>query len=144
MSRWFPALVLSAALVWAQDQGPVLKKRGETAPEQPKLDKNGLPPEEDASAATNKEYGFNPLQAKKEIAVGNQYFKKGSYRSAMGRYTEATKWNSGDSEAWLKLGETEEKLKDTKGAREAYGKYLELASDAKNAEEIRKKLEKLK
>ena len=35
-------------------------------------------------------------------------------------------------------------LKDHKAAREAYSKYLELAADAKNAEEIRKKVEKLK
>ena len=68
----------------------------------------------------------------------------GSYRAAAGRFAEATRWNGTDPEAWLRLGETEEKLKDPKAAREAYSKYLELASDAKNAEEIRKKLEKLK
>jgi hypothetical protein len=38
----------------------------------------------------------------------------------------------------------QEKLHDSKAAREAYGKYLELAGDAKNASEIRKRLEKLK
>ena len=65
-------------------------------------------------------------------------------RAAAGRFEEATKWNSGDPEAWLRLGEAEEKLKEKKAAHEAYEKYLELASDAKNAEEIRKKLEKLK
>jgi len=137
MSRWIRALVFLAvapSLGFAQ-----LKKRGETPP----TTQNGMPPEEDTSV-TNKEYGFNPLQAKKEINVGNEYFKKGSYRAAAGRYTEATKWNSGDSEAWLRLGEAQEKLKDHKAAREAYQKYLELASDAKNAEEIRKKVEKLK
>jgi len=145
MSRWIPALIFIAVTpVWAQDQGPVLKKRGETTPAQQPVNKDGLPPEEDASMAPNKEYGFNPLQAKKEISVGNQYFKKGAFRSAAGRYSEATKWNSGDAEAWLKLGEAQEKLKDHKAAREAYVKYLEIASDAKNAEEIRKKLERLK
>jgi len=35
-------------------------------------------------------------------------------------------------------------LKDSKAAKEAYTKYLELAADAKNAAEIRKKLQKLK
>ena len=126
-------------LVPLHAEGQVLKKRGETPP----ATQNGMPPEEDTSI-TNKEYGFNPLQAKKEINIGNEYFKKGSYRAAAGRYTEATKWNSGDAEAWLKLGEAQEKLKDHKAAREAYSKYLELASDAKNADEIRKKLDKLK
>ena len=101
------------------------------------------PPEEDTSLAP-KEYSFNPLQAKKDITTGNYYLKKGSYRAAAGRFAEATKWNDGDSEAWLKLGETEEKLKDHKAAKEAYAKYLELAPEAKNSEEIRKKMEKLK
>ena len=50
----------------------------------------------------------------------------------------------GNAEAWLKLGEVAERLKDSDKAREAYQKYLELASDAKNAAEIRKKVEKLK
>jgi predicted TPR repeat methyltransferase len=60
------------------------------------------------------------------------------------RFTEATKWNDGSSDAWLRLGETEEKLKDPKAAKEAYSRYLALASDAKNAPEIRKKLQRLK
>src|SRR5215469_35116 len=125
MSRWIPALVFLAALpVWSQ--GPVLKKRGETTQPQATT-KDGLPPEEDTTVSV-KEYAFNPLQAKKEISIGNQYFKKGSYRAAVGRFQEATKWNDGDSEAWLRLGEAQEKLKDHKAAREAYGKYLDLAS----------------
>ena len=140
MSRTIPALLFVAVLpVWGQ--GPVLKKRGE--PSQPAAQKDGLPPEEDTSIAT-KEYGFNPLQAKKEIMIGDEYFKKRSDRAAAGRYTEATKWNSGEPEAWLRLGEAREKLKDPKAAREAYEKYVELAADAKKADEIRKKLEKLK
>ena len=49
-----------------------------------------------------------------------------------------------DRDAWLRLGETEEKLKDPRAAKEAYTKYLDLASDAKNASDIRKKLQKLK
>ena len=56
-----------------------------------------------------KEYAFNPLQAQKEIRTGNYYFKKGSYRAAAGRFEEATKWNGGEPEAWLRLGEAEEK-----------------------------------
>jgi tetratricopeptide (TPR) repeat protein len=103
------------------------------------VDKDGLPPEEDTAIATQN-YVFNPLQAKKEIAVGNQYFKRGAYRAAAGRFEEATKWNVGDAEAWLRLGEAQEKLHDAKAAREAYGKYLALGPDAKTAAEVKKKL----
>ena len=76
---------------------------------------------------------------------GNYYFKKGSYRAAAGRFEEATKWNSGEPEAWLRLGEAQEHLKDHKAAAAAIiSKYLQLAGDSKIADEIRKKLEKLK
>ena len=150
MSRWIPALILAiGAPVFAQDpqppqppakSKPELKRRNQVPS---KEEKETLPPEEDASIAV-KSYAFNPVQAQKEVRTGNYYFKKGSYRAAAGRFAEATRWNGADPEAWLRLGETEEKLKDPKAAREAYSKYLELASDARNAEEIRKKLEKLK
>jgi tetratricopeptide (TPR) repeat protein len=105
--------------------------------------KEAVPPEEDKEIATQ-EYAFNPLQAQKELATGNYYFKKGSYRAAAGRFREATKWNDGYAEAWLRLGEAEEKLRDGKAARDAYEKYLEVAADAKNVPEIRKKIDKLK
>ena len=76
------------------------------------------------------EYSFNPLQAEKELQTGNYYFKKGSYRAAASRFREATRWNDGFIEAWLRLGEAEEKLKDRQAAKEAYAKYLALAADA--------------
>jgi predicted Zn-dependent protease len=141
MSRWIPALLAaSVALVHAQDQpGQLKKQRSQPATS----GQQEVPPEEDTSL-TVKEYSFNPLQAEKELQIGNFYFKTGKYRSAAMRFTEATKWNDGSSEAWLRLGETEEKLKDRTAAKEAYTKYLALASDAKNAAEIRKKLQKLK
>jgi tetratricopeptide (TPR) repeat protein len=142
MSRPVAALVLLALAPLLAQENPQLKKRGETSKPQA-VDKDGLPPEEDKSIAVPV-YGFNPLQAQKEINVGNQYFKKGSYRAAAGRFEEATKWNSGEPEAWLRLGEAQEKLKDHKAARAAYTKYLALAGESKMAEEIRKKLEKLK
>jgi len=101
-----------------------------------------IPPEEDEHLAV-KEYSFNPLQAQKEVETGNYYFKKGSFKAAAWRFREATKWNSGLAEAWLRLGEAEEKRKDKAAAKQAYIKYLELAPDAKNAAEIRKRIKRL-
>ncbi len=97
------------------------------------------PPEEDESLAT-KEYSFNPIQAEKELKTGNFYFKKGSYKAAALRFREATRWNSGFAEAWLRLGETHEKLNDPTAARDAYAKFLALAPKHKRADEVRKKL----
>lgn len=101
------------------------------------------PPEED-EALTPKEYSFNPLQANKELQIGNYYFKRKNYRAAAKRFAEATKWNPTFAEAFLRLGESEDKLKDAAAARQAYSKYLELVPDAKNADDIKKRLTKVK
>ncbi len=122
MARW---ICLSFALTLLAQQPPPVTQE---------------PPEEDATLVEAKEYTFNPLQAEKEVRTGNFYAKKGNYKAASLRYQEATKWNPGYAEAWLRLGESLEKRKEGKGAKEAYAKYLELAPDAKNAALIKKKL----
>lgn len=97
------------------------------------------PPEED-EALLEKEYAFNPIQAAKELKIGDFYFKKGSYPAAIGRYKEALKWNPGFADAWRRIGDAQEKRKDHAAAREAWAKYLELEPEGKYASEIRKKL----
>lgn len=97
------------------------------------------PPEEDETLAA-REYAFNPLQARTEIQVGNQYFKKGSYRAAAGRFQEAAKWDPGSAEAYLRLGDSYEKMKDWKAMRSAYEKYLELDPQGKDAARARRAL----
>jgi tetratricopeptide (TPR) repeat protein len=148
MFRWVPLLLLAclAPLVAQPTPPPRPQKQDELKKDRKPAatsDKEEVPPEEDTSLAKD-DFSFNPLQAQKEIQAGNYYYKKGSYLAAAGRFRNATKFNQGNAEAWLKLGESEEKLKDRKAARDAYNKYLEVASDAKNAVDIRKKLEKLK
>jgi tetratricopeptide (TPR) repeat protein len=150
MSRLFLALILiGLAPAFAQGSPPQqtppanpgeLQKQH---PPQKTSDKDAAPPEEDTSIGTTT-YSFNPLQAKKDIEIGNEYAKKHSYRAAANRFLSATKYNDGDAEAWLRLGEMEEKLRDKSAARDAYAKYVELASDAKNAAEIKKRMDKLK
>lgn len=100
--------------------------------------------EEDESLTRPAEYVFNPIQAIEEIKVGDFYWKKGSHKAAALRYQEATKWNPGLGDAWLKLGEAREKLKDTDAAREAYQKYLEVEPGGKKAPSVRKKIERWK
>jgi len=141
MSRWVLALLAASAAL-----GPRGALADDLKKERPKdtvVTKEEVPKEEDENLGS-KEYTFNPLQAEKEVRVGEYYFKKGSYRAAAQRFREATKWNQGYGEAWLRLGETAEKQKDAKTAKEAFAKYLEVSPDAKDAAEIRKKLEKLK
>jgi len=100
------------------------------------------PPEEDPDLKP-KEYSFNPLEASRNITAGNFYFKKGNYRAASRRYQEAGKWDPNSAEAQLKLGEVNEKLREFPAAREAYAKYLTLASDPKDIDAVKKRLAKL-
>jgi tetratricopeptide (TPR) repeat protein len=100
------------------------------------------PPEEDEQEKP-KDYSFNPLQAEKEMRVGNFYFHKGDFRAAALRFIEATRWNPTAPEPYLRLGEAQEKQRYWKAAREAYEKFLELAAEDKRAPEVRKKIEKI-
>ncbi len=134
MSRAFQLVLFFGLTVGGFAQPP---KPQQSTP--PPVIKEEDPPEEDASLIP-KEYVLNPLQASKELITGNYYFKKGNWKAAVKRFTEATRWDPGNAEAQLRLGETYEKQKDMKNARVAYAKYLELAPDAKNASSIRKKL----
>lgn len=136
MQRSFAIGFLLTGILLAQDD-PQLKKR---QPEQSKPQQQEQePPEEDESLAP-KTYSFNPLEAEKDLKVGNYYFKKGNYKAATSRFREATLWNPTYAEAFLRLGESEEKLKDKKAARDAYEKYIALAPDDKQAEALKKKL----
>jgi tetratricopeptide (TPR) repeat protein len=134
--RLFLASSLVACAVIAQQPPPAQKKQA------PAKQQEEEPPEEDESLKP-KEYTLNPLESARNITAGDFYFRKGNYRAAARRYDEASKWDPGNSEAFLKLGETDEKLKDRTGARGAYSKYLELAPDGKSASEVKKKLSKL-
>ena len=99
------------------------------------------PPEED-EALQPQVYALNPVQAKKEIVAGDYYLKKPNYSAAVKRYLEATRWDPGSAEAFLKLGEAHEKLREYGPAREAYSKFLELTDDPKEKDLVRKKIDK--
>ncbi len=123
-----------------QKQGELKRER---RPQPTRNDATEKPPEEDESVAPTK-FVFNPLQSEKDVRVGNYYFKQHNYRAAFGRYRDATQWNDGNSDAWLHLAEAAERTKDLDIAKQAYAKYLALEPEAKNAPEIKKKLDKLK
>ena len=126
VARWLLTLLFAASLLAQPPQPPVAE-----------------PEEEDAGPAP-KEYTFNPIQAQTELRVGKDYMKRGRHKAAALRFEEALKWNPQLAEAALKLGEAREKLHDAKAAGAAYSKYLELAPAAKDAGEIRKRIQRLK
>jgi tetratricopeptide (TPR) repeat protein len=134
--------VLAAGTLFAQ-RDKQLEKRPEGQDKSQQQSTEQEPPEEDDSVAP-KTYSFNPLEAEKDVKVGAYYFKKGNYKAATNRFREATLWNPSSAEAFLHLGESEEKLRDKKAAREAYEKFIALAPDDKQAEGVKKKLAGLK
>ncbi|MFN7923051.1 MAG: tetratricopeptide repeat protein [Bryobacteraceae bacterium] len=130
-------VLLAFALCFAQQQKSSQPQKQEQKQEQQPAE----PPEEDKQGQ-EKEYAFNPLQAAKEINVGNFYFKKGSFKAAALRFEEASKWDPTNSEAFLRLGDAYEKMGDQKRMRAAWEKFLEAAPDHKRANEIRRKIGK--
>jgi tetratricopeptide (TPR) repeat protein len=148
MSRWIPGLLLAGLLPLAAQE----QTTPQTAPPKPQLEertepktsgKQAVPAEEDKSFLTE-EHSFNPLQSQKNVETGDFYLKKGKFQAAANRYLNATMWNEGNAEAWVKLGKAEEKVKDVQAAKDAYNKYLELAPDAKDAAAVRKRLQAMK
>lgn len=137
MGRLWCALFLTASIVWPrQDKAPQKPKPQEQSKPQPQEQE---PPEEDENLKP-KVYSFNPLEAERDLKVGNYYFKKGNYKAAVSRFREATRWNPSYAEAYLRLAESEEKMHNKQAARESYAKYVELAPDGKEAEAVKKKL----
>lgn len=150
------AMVLLLAQAGPAREKPAQEKQEKAAKEKPaKRDAQfqGLK-EEDKDLTQQTEYVFNPIQATKEMKVGEFYWKKGSYRAAAGRFEEATKWDPGLAEAYFRLAEAKEKMaeKELEGekkrlaiedARKAFEKYLKLAPEGKRSKKARKLLAKL-
>lgn len=137
--RWILGsfLTLAAGLAPAQRDGrPELKRRGQAPKDEP-------PEPDEDEPGPEPEYTFNPIQAKKEVQIGDFYFKKKSYRAAAGRYERATRWQPGLADAYYKLGEAREKLGQSEQAVAAYQKFLEIDASSKKAEEVKKKVAQL-
>lgn len=131
--RWLLVALLVGSTLWAQGQ-----QKPKTPP--PKTEQQEeAPPEEDESLKP-KEFSFNPLEAERDVRIGNYYFKRHNYTAALSRFQEAVKWNPNMADAYLHIGEAAEKLKDKTTAKQAYQKYLELAPDSKEAERLKKKV----
>ena len=97
------------------------------------------PPEEDESVAPEK-FVLNPLESERNIRVGNYYWHRGKYRAAASRYERAAKYNPNSPEAFYKLGEAEERLKNKDAARIAFQRVMRIAPDSKLANEAKKKI----
>lgn len=138
----FAAGLFSVALACALPQrssGFASQQKQPEAAQQ--TDDEGNPPEEDESVAPEK-FVLNPLESDRNVRVGNFYMRQGSrgYRAALARYERATKFNPSNAEAFFRVGEVEEKLKNHDRAKAAYQRVVQLAPDSKLGREAKKKL----
>jgi tetratricopeptide (TPR) repeat protein len=133
VSRVFSATLLLTLSLFTSQSRAFAQQPPAPAPSTPQ---EAEPPEEDESLKP-KEYTLNPLQAATEINVGDQHMKKAKYSAAVYRYLEASRWDPGSAEAELKLGGAYEKLHDFPHAREAFGKFFDLAKgDSKYSKDV--------
>jgi len=132
------SLLLAAAYPAFPQQSQQQASPEKTPPPATK-DEGDNPPEEDETEKPTV-YSFNPIQAEQEMKVGNFYMHKGSYRAAANRYEEASRWNPGLTEAYFRLAEAREKLKEPDAARKAFTRVVQLAPDSKLGKEAKHKL----
>lgn len=125
----------------AQQQQPKEQTPKQTVPAPQQVPDGGSLPEEDESVAPKK-FVLNPLESERNLKIGNFYFSKKDYHGALGRYEDATKFNPNSAEAFLKVGQTEEKLHHPDKAKIAFKKVAELAPDTKAGKEAKKKIKK--
>ena len=91
--------------------------------------------DEDEDILPSTAYAFNPIQAKKDLKIGDFYAKKGNDRAAAARYLEATRWNPQYAEAYWKLASARDELGQNPQALDAYRSYLSLEPNGKQAKQ---------
>ena len=134
MGRFVVVVLLVSFTASVQLASAQLKERGDTSEQTAPL------VEEDEDLIPQTEYAFNPIQAQKDLKIGDFYANKGNHRAAVGRYLEATKWNPSFAEAYWKLARSREKLEQPTEALEAYRKYVGLEPDGRQSRDARKRI----
>jgi tetratricopeptide (TPR) repeat protein len=86
---------------------------------------------------------WNPLKARKDIDVGDFYFKRNNYKAALERYKEALYYKDGDALASFRLAVCQEKLGDKAGARKYYEQYLKILPEGPFAKDAHASLDKM-
>ncbi len=85
----------------------------------------------------------DPNEARRNIQVGDFYFKKGNLAAARERYREAIKYGPAIADGYEKLVETLRRLDDAEAAIETCRLFLKVNPNSDRAEQFRKKLEEL-
>jgi tetratricopeptide (TPR) repeat protein len=85
----------------------------------------------------------NSAPAQHDVEVGKYYMKKEKYDAAIDRFQDAAKLLPDYVEAYRLMGEAYEKKKFLSEAMAAYQKFIAVAPQDKDAEEMRKRVTRL-
>jgi len=86
---------------------------------------------------------WNPLQARKDMEIGDFYFKRKNYRAALERYKEALYYKNGDALASYHVAVCQEKLGDKAEARKYFEQYLKILPEGPLAKDAHSSLARL-
>jgi tetratricopeptide (TPR) repeat protein len=86
---------------------------------------------------------WNPLKAKKDVEVGDFYFKRKNYKAALERYKDALYYKDGDAIANFRVAECQEKLGDKDEAKKYYSQYLKILPGGPLAKDAQSSLDRL-
>jgi tetratricopeptide (TPR) repeat protein len=86
---------------------------------------------------------WNPLKARKDVEVGDYYFKQKNYKGALERYKDALYNKQGDAVAISRMAVCESKLGNKDEAKKYYEQYLKILPDGPFAKEARASLDKM-
>jgi tetratricopeptide (TPR) repeat protein len=84
-----------------------------------------------------------PLKSKRDIDVGDFYFRRKNYKAALDRYKEALYYKDGDAVASFRIAECEEKLGDKTEARKYYEQYLKILPEGPLAKDAHSSLDRM-
>jgi len=86
---------------------------------------------------------WDPLKSKRDIDVGDFYFRRKNYKAALDRYKEALYYKDGDALANFRIAECQEKLGDKTEARKYYEQYLKILPEGPLAKTAHSSLDRL-
>jgi tetratricopeptide (TPR) repeat protein len=86
---------------------------------------------------------FEPMKSKKDIDVGDFYFRRKNYKAALDRYKEALYYKENDALATYRIAVCQEKLGDKAEARMFYEQYLKLLPEGPLAKDAHAALNRI-
>ena len=101
--------------------------------------------DEDANgdAGVQEFHQWNPMEALKDIEVGDYYFKRKNYKGALERYKHALVYKENDAVATFRLAVCQERMSDPAGALANYTAYLKILPTGPFADEAKQAIERL-